>query len=162
MASATCRTRSRSSAPVVTAPETQLRRGHLLTAAELYAIWRIRESVFALEQKIIEPDVDGRDLLPDTHHLWVDDADGIVSYLRSYVDGEGRHIGRVCTRADARSQGHSGRLMTEAHRIWGDSPIVVHAQAHLEDWYAGLGYVRTGDNFSEAGIDHVPMVRGRP
>lgn len=140
-------------------PDVRHVRGDELTTAELYAIWRIRELVFALEQNITEPDVDGRDLLPTTDHLWLEDADGITSYVRSFVEDGGRHIGRVCTRADQRSSGLSGRLMAEAHRLWGDSPIVLNAQAHLADWYAAQGYRRSGDNLWEAGIEHVPMER---
>jgi predicted GNAT family N-acyltransferase len=36
---------------------------------------------------------------------------------------------------------------------------VLHAQAHLEDFYAGFGFERRGDPFVEAGIPHVEMVR---
>jgi ElaA protein len=36
---------------------------------------------------------------------------------------------------------------------------VLHAQAHLERWYESFGYHRTGENFDDAGIDHVPMAR---
>lgn len=51
--------------------------------------------------------------------------------------------------------------MREAHERWGGEEIVLNAQAHLEGWYGSFGYVRTGPNFVEAGIDHVPMARPR-
>ena len=34
---------------------------------------------------------------------------------------------------------------------------VLHAQAHLEDFYGTFGFHRSGDDFWEAGIRHVPM-----
>ena len=34
------------------------------------------------------------------------------------------------------------------------------AQAHLERFYGAFGFVRSGDDFLEAGIRHVPMARG--
>ena len=135
-------------------------RGDELTAQDVYDIWRIRDAVFAYEQQIDDTDVDGRDLLPTTTHLWMADADGPTSYLRVVTDDDGhRRIGRVCTRRDQRGQGLSGRLLADVHRRWGDETLLLHAQAHLEAWYESFGYVRIGENFDDAGIDHVPMSR---
>ena len=134
--------------------------GDELTAQDVYDIWRIRDAVFAVEQQVDDNDVDGRDLLPTTSHLWLADADGPTSYLRIYVEDDGtRRIGRVCTRRDQRGQGLSGQLMAEVHRRWGDEKLVLNAQAYLERWYESFSYRRTGANFDDAGIDHVPMAR---
>lgn len=133
--------------------------GDQLTAQDVYDIWRIRDAVFAVEQQCDEEDVDGRDLLPATTHLWFADDAGPTSYLRSFVEQGVRHVGRVCTRKDQRGLGLSGRLVEECARLWGDDVIVLNAQAHLEGWYGRFGYVRSGENFMEAGIDHVPMTR---
>ena len=134
--------------------------GDELTAQDVYDIWRIRDAVFAVEQRVEEEDVDDRDLLDTTMHLWLADEDGPMSYLRVYVDDEGvRRIGRVCTRRDQRGRGLSGQLMAEVHRRWGDEALVLNAQAYLERWYESFGYHRTGDVFDEAGIPHVPMAR---
>ncbi|MGI9084261.1 MAG: GNAT family N-acetyltransferase [Aeromicrobium sp.] len=136
------------------------RHGDELTAQDVYDIWRIRDAVFAVEQQVEEEDVDGRDLLPTTCHLWLADDDGPTTYLRVYVSDEGVHrIGRVCTRRDRRGQGLSGQLMSEVHRRWGGETLVLNAQAHLERWYESFGYRRSGDDFDEAGILHVPMTR---
>ena len=135
-------------------------RGIELTARDVYDIWRIRDAVFAFEQRVEDVDVDGRDLLSTATHLWLEDADGPTSYLRAYVDDDGtRHIGRVCTRRDQRGRGLSGRLMAEVHRQWGHETLLLNAQAHLERWYESFGYRRIGKNFDDAGIDHVPMAR---
>ena len=135
------------------------KQGDELTAQDVYDIWRIRDAVFAVEQQIEDTDVDGRDLLPTTTHFWLEDADGPTSYLR-VIDASGtRRIGRVCTRRDQRGKGLSGRLMAEVHRHWGEQTLQLHAQAHLERWYESFGYVRSGENFDDAGIDHVPMTR---
>jgi ElaA protein len=37
---------------------------------------------------------------------------------------------------------------------------VLDAQSQLEDWYLAKGFVRTGDEFTEDGIPHVPMAWG--
>jgi ElaA protein len=133
--------------------------GDELTAHDVYDIWKIRDAVFAVEQQCDEPDVDGRDLLSTTTHLWFADADGPTSYLRSFVEDDVRHVGRVCTRANQRGKGLSGALVAECARLWGHDVIVLNAQAYLEPWYRRFGYVRSGENFLEAGIDHVPMTR---
>jgi ElaA protein len=131
-----------------------------LTGRDVHAIWTIRDVVFAVEQQCDEPDPDVVDLQPTTSHLWLADAAGITSYLRTYVTASGvRRVGRVCTRKDARGQGLSGRLMGHVLERWGTARIDLGAQAYLHDWYAGFGFVRDGANYTEAGIDHVPMTR---
>lgn len=52
-------------------------------------------------------------------------------------------VGQVVALAEAAGYGHQ----------------VLHAQAHLEGFYAGFGFERCGDGFWEAGILHVPMAR---
>ena len=136
------------------------KQGDELTAQDVYDICRIRDAVFAFEQQVQDTDPDGRDLLATASHLWLEDTDGPTSYLRVYVDDTGaRRIGRVCTRRDQRGKGLSGRLMAEVHRRWGDQTLLLNAQAHLEGWYESMGYLRCGENFDDAGIDHVPMIR---
>jgi predicted GNAT family N-acyltransferase len=49
-------------------------------------------------------------------------------------------------------------LLDDARRA-GHRRFVVHAQAHLEALYAGLGFVAIGERFEEAGIPHLLMVR---
>lgn len=134
-------------------------RGDELSAADVYAIWKIRDAVFAFEQHVDDVDVDDLDLRADTIHLWSSDDEGPTSYLR-VLGGDGYlKIGRVCTRKDMRGKGLSGQLMTEVSSRFGKGILKLNAQAYLERWYEGFGYVRSGDNFDEAGIDHVPMTR---
>jgi ElaA protein len=134
-------------------------RGDELTAQDVYDIWRIRDAVFAVEQQVEDEDADGLDLLATTSHLWLADADGITTYLRVIDDRGTRRVGRVCTRRDQRGRGLSGQLMGEVHRRWGDEPLELNAQAYLEGWYESFGYRRSGDDFDDAGILHVPMTR---
>jgi ElaA protein len=134
-------------------------RGDELSAQDVYDIWRIRDQVFAFEQHVEDTDVDGLDLLDSTTHFWASDDEGPTSYLRVYVADGIRHIGRVCTRKDQRDKGLSGELMTEVARLWGDEELQLNAQAYLERWYGTLGYVRSGDDYDEAGIVHTPMSR---
>jgi ElaA protein len=61
--------------------------------------------------------------------------------------------------AAARGTGLAERLMRDALAVIGERPSVLDAQAHLEGFYARLGYVPTGPVFDDDGIPHVPMRR---
>lgn len=131
-----------------------------LTGHEVYALCRLRVDVFVVEQNCPYPELDGADEHPSTVHFWYTDGDRIVSTLRLLrIDGETR-IGRVCTAADARGRGLSAQLMNAALGHVGNDRVVIGAQAHLEQWYAGFGFVRSGPNYDEDGIAHLPMIRG--
>lgn len=133
--------------------------GPELTARQVYEIWRIRDVVFMFEQKADEREADGIDLDAPVTHWWIEDDAGLTSYLRTIsVDGALK-VGRVCTREDARGRGLSSALMAAVVDAHGDGLITLSAQAYLEDWYAGFGFERHGDVYSEAGIDHVWMER---
>ena len=51
-----------------------------LTAQELYEIYRLRVSVFVVEQKCCYQEVDDAD--KDAYHVWLRDEDGIEAYAR--------------------------------------------------------------------------------
>ena len=55
-------------------------------------------------------------------------------------------------------QGVGTTLVRDILSAAGDRRLLIHAQAHLERWYASLGFRRQGDTFMEAEIPHVIMV----
>lgn len=130
-----------------------------LDVPTLYALLEVRVNVFVVEQECPYPELDGRDLEPGTRHAWVDAGDGPVGYLRILDDGDVARIGRVLVTAEERGSGVARQLMDAALAEIGERPSVLDAQSYLESWYSRLGYVRTGDEFVEDGIPHVPMRR---
>lgn len=125
----------------------------------LYKILMLRTGVFIHEQKIVdEPEIDGRDLEPATVLFWVEDNDAVVATLRVLDGSPHPHIGRVATLASARGRGVAGRLLTAVLEYY-PMKVEISAQAYLEQWYQKFGFERTGPNYDEAGIDHVPMIR---
>ena len=130
-----------------------------LDAYTLYGILKLRSDVFVVEQDCVYPDLDGRDTEPGTRHLWLERAGDIRAYLRILDYGETPRIGRVVTAPDARGGGLAGQLITEALKVIGDRPSVLHAQAHLKNFYAKFGYEQTGAEYIEDGIPHIPMLR---
>lgn len=135
--------------------------GPELTAAQLHDILRLRVDVFVVEQKAAYPELDGRDLLPDTRHLWLEDAGSVLAYLRVLLDPGGiRRIGRVATAAHARGAGLAARLMDAALTVPGE--YVLDAQTYVQGFYARYGFVAEGDEYTDDdGIPHIRM-RRRP
>lgn len=135
-----------------------------LDAPTLYALLSLRVEVFVVEQACPYPELDGRDLEPQTRHFWLESPAGeVISTLRLLEDRSGEfRIGRVCTRAAERGHGHTGRLMRAALAEVGDRPCRISAQSYLADMYSRHGFVVDGPEFDEDGIAHVPMVLGAP
>lgn len=129
-----------------------------MSAATLYAVMRLRQDVFVLEQKCLYPDLDGRDLEPGTLQFWVEGADGSVIGTLRVLDEPGGlvRVGRVATAASARGVGLAAELVGAVLAAT-RGPMVLDAQSHLEGWYARLGFERDGAEFVEDGIPHVPM-----
>lgn len=124
-----------------------------------YRLWALRAQVFVVEQDCPYLDLDGRDLEPATRHLWVEQDGAPVATLRVLDDGEALRIGRVATAPHARGQGRAALLMRAALEAAGERPVVLDAQSHLVDWYAGFGFAPSGRGFVEDGIPHTPTRR---
>ncbi|MCV7370263.1 GNAT family N-acetyltransferase [Mycolicibacterium duvalii] len=135
-----------------------------LDAATLYELLRLRVEVFVVEQATPYPELDGRDLLAETRHFWLESPDGtVVSTLRLMEEHAGGRkafrVGRVCTKRDHRGHGHAARLLQAALAEVGDHPCRIDAQTYLTEMYHSHGFVRDGDEFLDDGIPHVPMVK---
>ena len=130
-----------------------------LDPTTFHDLLRLRIDVFVVEQECAYAELDGRDTEPGTRHIWLDGTSGPVAYLRLLVEPDGSHrIGRVATLAGARGNGLAGVLLDHVHATT-PGPLVLDAQTHLVPWYASLGYQRSGGEFLEDGIAHVPMAR---
>jgi ElaA protein len=132
---------------------------NVLTPGELYELLRLRSDVFVVEQRCAYQDLDRRDLEATTWHVWARADDELLAYLRVTDEAGLPRIGRVCTRRDQRGRGLAGQLMRYALSRLAGQTVVLYAQAHLETYYQSFGFSRSGANFLEDGIDHVPMRR---
>ncbi len=137
-----------------------------ISAHALHAVLALRSNVFIVEQECVYNDIDGLDLLPTTRHLWMvdgEDAIATVRILSSDTDPltettAPTQIGRVATHAEHRGKGLAAQLMQRALTIIG-GPSKLSAQAYLEEWYGGFGFVTVGEGYLEDGIPHIPMER---
>lgn len=124
---------------------------------DLYGLLRLRVDVFVVEQHCPYPELDGRDTEPAARHHWIEEDGRVVACLRVLAElGGAMRVGRIATAVPARGRGLARHLLQS---VLDDlpRPVLLHAQAHLADWYAGFGFVRDGDDFLEDGIPHTPM-----
>jgi ElaA protein len=134
--------------------------GDQLSAATLYALLALRVNVFVVEQQSPYADLDGRDLSPDTVHLWWQPGAEPLSYLRLLAEPDGSaRIGRVCTVPSARGTGLGRRLMDVAMAEVGDRAVVLDAQVQVQAMYARYGFRPEGEPYDDAGVPHVTMRR---
>jgi len=125
----------------------------------------IRKQVFIEEQDC--PPEEEWDGLDDTsrHVLgWIDGQAVATARWRTVPHGEEivAKLERFAVLPTHRGQGYGTalvrRVIGDARRAGFDT-LLVHAQAHLEDWYEGLGFRSTGRTFEEVDIPHVEMVK---
>lgn len=122
---------------------------------ELEAWLALRQQVFVVEQNCPYPDIDGRDA--QALHLCGYDEDRLVAGARLFApEGiSGSRIGRVVVAPDARGIG-LGRIlmqqaMLECEARWPGQAILVSAQAHLQSFYASLGFDAISGIYDETG-----------
>jgi ElaA protein len=136
-----------------------------LTIDLLYAILRLRQAVFSVEQSCAYLDLDGRDRY--SLHLTGHDTGGeLVAYLRIVEPGKRYSepsIGRVVTSQTVRRSGVGKMLMAEGLRkaaeVYPGQPNRISAQQYLERFYNSFGYEAAGRVYDEDGIPHVEMLK---
>ena len=131
---------------------------------ELYALLRIRCEVFVVEQACVFAEIDGKD--PAAIHLlsWIGaDLAGGLRVFAPGVTGAAARISRVVVAAPHRRTGLGRRQMAaalaEIGRRYGAVPVELSAQAHLEGFYGGFGFVRVSADYLEDDILHCDMRR---
>ena len=137
-----------------------------LTLDELYAIMRLRQRVFVLEQKCAFVDCDDQDQ-PSWHLMCYTDSGVLAAYSRllpvdiSYPGYAS--IGRVVSEPELRRDGYGRRLMSESidrcRQLFGEAPLKIGAQLYLKKFYESFGFKATGDVYIEDDIEHIKMVR---
>jgi len=133
-----------------------------LTPRELHDMYRLRVDVFIVEQNCVFQDVDGVD--PQCWHLLGYSGRELVAYSRLLPAGvkfAEPSIGRVITARSVRRTGLGRVLMAEAMKrvrtLFGDQPIRIGAQAHLERFYNEFGFTKASEPYDEDGILHIEM-----
>jgi len=120
----------------------------------------VRRDVFIEEQGVSEAEeMDGRDDEAAQFVAYDDDYPVGTARVREPDDGVGK-VERVAVREQYRRRG-VGKAIMQRVESWandhGLERLKLHAQTHVEAFYADLGYETTSGVFEEANIDHVAM-----
>ena len=133
-----------------------------LNIHQLYALLKLRQDVFVLEQNCIYPDLDEKDQKA-THVLQYKNGE-LSGYARLFHPGdyfEKAAIGRVVVSMKYRNTGAGFHLMQTCinHQVqhFQHHMIDISAQAYLQKFYESLGFKITGEGYLEDGIPHNPM-----
>ncbi|PRC91287.1 GNAT family N-acetyltransferase [Solimicrobium silvestre] len=126
-------------------------------AVQKEAARHVRMNVFVIEQQVpIELEWDTMDE-QCIHAVATDETGAAVGTGRLLPDG---HIGRMAVLATARGQGVGGQilmcLICEAQER-GDKRVVLSAQRQAEGFYERFGFKVVGEEYMEAGINHIDM-----
>ena len=139
----------------------QIKHFNELTIDELYAILRLRVSIFVVEQNCPYMELDNLD--QEALHVWLEDENGIEAYLRILnreVENEHVAIGRVI--AVKRNCGLGSRILSEgikaAREMFAADKIYLEAQTYAKGLYEKQGFQQISDEFFLDGIPHVKMI----
>ena len=144
--------------------EHQVKSFQELSLEEFHDIIALRIQIFIIEQNCPYQEVDGKDKL--AHHLFFkNEMDEIIAVTRILPHGisyEEVAIGRVVVHEEYRGTGLGNQLMADSMNFvrdkYGDVPVRLSAQKHLENYYGNHGFKSTGKEYLEDGIPHVEML----
>lgn len=133
-----------------------------LTIDELYALLRVRNQVFVVEQSCPYQDLDNDD--QTAIHVWItpEGNNEILALARVCPAGthmKGISIGRVIT--TQRKKGYGLLVMKQAIQAAKDyfqaREIDIEAQCYAREFYEKLGFEQSSDIFDLDGIPHIKM-----
>jgi len=138
-----------------------------LDTQTLYTLLQLRVDVFVVEQNCPYPELDDKDLHPETRHILLKKGDKVIAYSRilapnvSFVGFPG--IGRVCVSQTARRLGLGKILvektLAETAALWPHTDIHISAQCYLQRFYQELGFNAASEPYLEDDIPHLKMIK---
>jgi ElaA protein len=133
-----------------------------LSREQLYAILRLRQEVFVVEQDCVFLDLDNLD--QGAIHMLCLEEEKMLAYQRCIAPDSNCHdslLGRIVVCPSMRNKQLGRELVQRGieHNLlrWPDSDIRISAQAHLQRFYAALGFTSEGGEYLEDGISHQQM-----
>ena len=139
-----------------------------LSTAELYAVLKLRQEIFVVEQECVYLDCDGLD--KKAWHLMGMYSNTrqfeLIAYLRVIFPEKKEAIpaiGRLLTHKTVRNKGVGRELLKQGiihtDKAHPGSPIQVSAQRYLERFYNSFGFITVSEPYDEDGIAHIDMIK---
>ncbi|MEH8019182.1 GNAT family N-acetyltransferase [Rheinheimera muenzenbergensis] len=138
-----------------------------LDSYTLYSLLQLRVDVFVVEQNCPYPELDDKDLHPQTRHVILKKGEKVIAYSRVLAPGVSFDgfpgVGRVCVSQTARRLG-LGQVLVEktlsvAAELWPDTDIHISAQCYLQQFYQDLGFKPASEPYLEDDIPHLKMIK---
>ena len=129
-----------------------------LNTNELFNIYKLRISVFVVEQNCPYQEVD--DIDKNAYHLFLIENNDILAYARVFsIDDSTMAIGRVI--ATKRRCGLGSNILQAAINLAKEQDlvkkIIIEAQTYAKPFYEKQGFYQISDEFLEDGIPHIKM-----
>ncbi|MGD8105424.1 GNAT family N-acetyltransferase [Pantoea sp. FN0302] len=137
-----------------------------LNVQQLHDILALRNRVFIVEQQCAYEDIDGQDLARDNRHIFALGEGRILACARILTPENANSpvkIGRVIVTSEARGLQLGYRLMERVlescEQYWPERQQFLSAQAHLQRFYACMGFKPQGEVYLEDNIPHIDMMK---
>ncbi|MGT2888075.1 GNAT family N-acetyltransferase [Streptococcus didelphis] len=133
-----------------------------LSRDDLFAIYKLRVSVFVVEQNCPYQEVDEDDL--NCLHAMNWENQRLVAYYRLIPEQEKNlvHLGRVIVAKDFRGTGMGRDLLshaiTSSKKRYPQAKLHAQAQAYLQEFYETFGFKAVSDIYLEDDIAHLDMI----
>ncbi|WP_138416386.1 GNAT family N-acetyltransferase [Aquibacillus sediminis] len=123
--------------------------------------YHVRNTVFVDEQNV-PPDLEIDDLEDQAiHFVGYQDKQPIAAGRIRLVEDYGK-LERVCVLKEFRGKSLGKKIIQEMERMIaekGQAKAKLNAQTHAESFYKSLGYQTISEEFMDAGIPHVTMIK---
>jgi predicted GNAT family N-acyltransferase len=144
------------------APQSSIHYNVIQNLADLQKCFLVRSIVFCEEQNIsYEEEIDGLDF-SSIHFLATIDGEPIAT-ARMRLTADYVKIERLAVRKAYRGKGIGREMfafvLNHINEL-GYKKIKLHAQAYLVKFYEDFGFVKHGEKFWEANIEHYAMEKG--
>ncbi|MBT1018022.1 GNAT family N-acetyltransferase [Canibacter sp. lx-72] len=130
-----------------------------LSTDDLFEIYKLRVSVFVVEQECHHQEVDDNDKVCLHGMKWVNGK--LAAYFRLIPKEDGIHLGRVIVAPSFRNRGLGRELvqaaLKECQLKFPNATVHAQAQAYLKLFYSSFGFKTTSNIYLMGGIQHIDM-----
>lgn len=131
-----------------------------LSTTELEQIFRLRQSIFIVEQKSFFNDIDGKDY--EALHLFNEEDEEIWAYSRILEYEEHVVFGRVTVKQDKRGNGNGKKLLDKVFEVLNQNypykNIHILAMSYLKSFYESYGFKAVSDEYIIDQHPHIDMI----
>lgn len=139
-----------------------------LTPKDIFAMLKLRQDVFIVEQECIYHDIDHKDAKSHHFFLWGgrSESDGLMAYCRIVAPGvsyKEPSIGRVVSSLEARRHGWGKEMMLQVMakiaELYPGQGVRISAQSYLQHFYESFGFEKVSEPYLEDDIPHIEMLK---